>query len=134
MPQAVVLFDGVCNLCDKSVRFIFRHDPSGYFRFAPLQSETGQKLLAEAGASAPDLNSILLIEDGKVYDRSTAALRIARRLSAPFSALWMGMIVPKPLRDFVYKIIAKNRYKWFGQKESCEMPPQGLRERFLAFE
>ena len=132
--SAVVLFDGVCNLCDKSVRFIFRHDTAGYFHFAPLQSETAQKLLSEAGASVPDLNSILLIEDGKVYDRSTAALKIARRLKAPFPLLWGGMILPRPLRDFVYKVIATNRYKWFGQKESCEMPPPGLRERFLAFE
>ena len=132
--SAVVLFDGVCNLCDKSVRFIFRHDTAGYFRFAPLQSETAQKLLSEAGASVPDLNSILLIEDGKVYDRSTAALKIARRLKAPFPLLWGGMILPRPLRDFVYKVIATNRYKWFGQKESCEMPPKGLRERFLTFE
>ena len=132
--SAIVLFDGVCNLCDKSVRFIFRHDPSGYFQFAPLQSETAQKLLAEAGASVPDLNSILLIEDGKVYSHSTAALRIARRLKAPISLLWAGMILPRPLRDAIYKTIAKNRYKWFGQKETCEMPPKGLRERFLAFE
>ena len=132
--SAIVLFDGVCNLCDKSVRFIFRHDPNTYFRFAPLQSETAQKLLAEAGASVPDLNSILLIEDGKVYSHSTAALRIARRLKAPISLLWAGMILPRPLRDAIYKTIAKNRYKWFGQKETCEMPPKGLRERFLAFE
>ncbi|WP_395090970.1 thiol-disulfide oxidoreductase DCC family protein [Armatimonas sp.] len=130
--SAIVLFDGVCNLCDKSVRFIFCHDPSGYFKFAPLQSQTAQKLLADAGASAPDLNSILLIEDGKVYSHSTAALRIARRLKAPFPLLWAGMILPRPLRDIVYKVIAKNRYKWFGQKESCELPPKDLRERFLA--
>lgn len=132
--SAIVLFDGVCNLCDKSVRFIFRHDPNAYFRFAPLQSLAAQKLLADAGASAPDMNSILLIEDGKVYSHSTAALRIARRLKAPFPLLWAGMILPRPLRDAVYKTIAKNRYKWFGQKESCEMPPKGLRDRFLAFE
>jgi predicted DCC family thiol-disulfide oxidoreductase YuxK len=134
MSQAIVLFDGVCNLCDKSVRFIFRHDPSGHFRFAPLQSEMAQKLLAEAGASAPDLNSILLLEEGKVYSCSTAALRIARRLKAPISFLWAGMILPRPLRDAAYRFVAKNRYRWFGQKETCELPPAGLRERFLAFE
>lgn len=132
--SAVILFDGVCNLCDASVRFIFRNDPHGYFRFAPLQSEVAEKLLTEAGATVPDLSSILLIEDGKVYDRSTAALRIARRLKAPVSLLWSGIILPRPIRDIAYKVIAKNRYRWFGQKESCTLPPQGLRERFLAFD
>lgn len=128
----VILFDGVCNLCDNSVRFIFRNDPTGQFRFAPLQSELAVQLLAERGTSAPDLNSILLIEDGAVFSHSTAALRIARRLRAPWPVLYAGIVVPEPLRDAVYRVIARNRYKWFGQKESCALPPPGLRERFLA--
>lgn len=128
----VILFDGVCNLCDNSVRFIFRNDPTGQFHFAPLQSERATQLLAERGISAPDLNSILLIEDGAVFSHSTAALRIARRLRAPWPILYAGIIIPKPLRDAVYRVIARNRYKWFGQKESCSLPPPGLRERFLA--
>lgn len=131
--SSIILFDGICNLCDKSIRFIYRHDPKGVFRFAPLQSGEAQKMLAEAGASAPDLSSILLIQDGKVYDRSTAALRIARHLNHAWPLLSLGMLVPRPLRDFVYKFIARNRYKWFGQKEQCDLPPKGLRERFIAF-
>lgn len=131
--SGIILFDGICNLCDKSIRFIFQHDPEGYFHFAPLQSEEAQHLLAEAGAGRPDLSSILLIEDGKVYDRSSAALLIARRLNHAWPLLYLGMLVPRPLRDFVYKFIARNRYKWFGQKEQCDLPPKGLRERFIAF-
>ena len=131
--SGIILFDGICNLCDRSVRFIYRHDPAGYFRFAPLQSEEAQRLLAEAGGAAPDLNTILLIEDGKVYDRSNAALRIARRLNKAWSMLYGGIVIPRPLRDLAYSYIARNRYRWFGQKEQCDLPPPGLRERFIAF-
>lgn len=130
---SVILFDGVCNLCDRSVRLIFRNDPAGRFRFAALQSEAGAALVARHGI-APELYSIVLIEDGRAYDRSTAALRIARRLRFPFPLLWAGMVLPRALRDLVYDAIARNRYRIWGTHEYCDLPPAGLRERFVGFE
>ncbi len=132
---STVLFDGDCNLCDKTIRFIFKRDPAGKFRFAPLQSELGQELARKHGIniSLTDPYSVLLIEDGKLYDRSTAALRIVRQLSGNIRFLGLFLHVPRPLRDLGYKFIARVRYKIWGKKESCDLPPPGLRERFLAF-
>ncbi len=132
---ATVLFDGDCNLCDKTVRFIFSHDPEGRFRFAPLQSEFGQELAKKYGASysLDGPYSVLLVEDGHLYDRSTAALRIVRQLDGPVRILGGFMILPRFLRDLGYKFIASIRYKVWGKKTECTLPPPGLRERFLAF-
>lgn len=132
---SVVLFDGVCNLCDKTVRFIFAHDPEGKFRFAPLQSDVGRALAAQHGhglAQGVDPNSVLLIEDGTLYDRSTAALRIARQLTGPVRALGPLLYVPRPIRDLGYKFVAAIRYRVWGKKDACTLPPVGLRDRFLA--
>ncbi len=132
----MVLFDGVCNLCDTSVRFIFAHDPEGRFRFAPLQTDVGRALAAEHGfplAEGVDPDSVLLLEGGKFYDRSTAALRIARQLSGPVRMLGVLIHVPRPLRDLGYKFVAAVRYRVWGKKEMCTMPPAGLKDRFLAF-
>ncbi|MEQ6378717.1 thiol-disulfide oxidoreductase DCC family protein [Bacillaceae bacterium S4-13-58] len=126
----IVLFDGVCNFCDQSVQFIIKRDPNGYFKFASLQSEIGEKLRKEAGAPN-DLDSIVLIEGKQYFSKSTAALRIARKLKGPWKWMMVFWIIPKPIRDGVYNIIAKNRYKWFGQKESCTLPSVEERERFL---
>jgi predicted DCC family thiol-disulfide oxidoreductase YuxK len=131
---SIVLFDGVCNLCDATVRLIFAHDPAGKFRFAPLQSELGQELSAKHGhrETNPDApNSVLLIEDGTLYDRSTAALRIAGQLSGPMRFLGVLLWLPRPLRDLGYKLVASVRYRIWGKKESCTLPPAGLRDRFL---
>ncbi|HYE60862.1 MAG TPA: thiol-disulfide oxidoreductase DCC family protein [Phycisphaerales bacterium] len=124
----VVLFDGVCNLCTSSVQFIVRRDPEGRFRFAPLQSEAARGLLGET-SERPD--SIALVEGGRVYWKSTAALRIARRLGGLWRVLYVLIVVPRPVRDWVYNIIARNRYRWFGKQDACMMPTPELRARFL---
>ncbi len=126
--RAIILFDGVCNLCNGAVTFIIDRDPNGYFAFAPLQSETGRELLEGAKT---DLESIVLIENGERYSQSTAALRVARRLRNPWPLLYGFIVVPKALRDGVYDWIAANRYRWFGKIESCRLPTPELRERFL---
>ena len=129
--QSVVLFDGVCNLCTGSVQFIIRRDPVGRFRFASLQSEVGTQLARHHGLSAEVLHSVVLIEDGHAYERSQAALRIARRLSGGWQLLWSLRVVPRPIRDAVYDVVARNRYRWFGRKDSCMIPTPELRARFL---
>ncbi len=130
---AVVLFDGVCNLCNGVVQFILDRDRRAHFRFAQLQSEVGAKLLGDRGlATDPEaLDSVLLVEDQKVYERSDAVLRIARRLSAPWPVLYAFIILPRFVRDGVYRFIARRRYRWFGRTEQCRVPTPALRARFL---
>lgn len=132
--QPVVLFDGVCNLCNSSVQFIIDRDPAATLRFASLQSEAAAALLRRHGLPPieGDPDSILLVEDGTVYSHSSAALRIARRLSGAWKALYVFMVIPRPLRDLVYRFIARNRYRWFGKSEMCRVPTPELRSRFLA--
>jgi len=119
-----VLFDGVCNFCSGSVQFIVKRDKKGLFRFAPLQSETGKKYATEP-------ESILLVDGDRVYARSDAALRIAKHLRFPWMLAWIFIVVPRFLRDAIYKFIARNRYKWFGKKEVCMVPTPELRARFI---
>lgn len=127
---AIVLFDGVCNLCNKSVRLIFANDPEGRFRFAPLQGELGQSLLKRHSVS-PTVDSIVLIDGDRAFVRSTAALQIARKMRAPWPALAILLVVPRPLRDWCYDRIARSRYRIWGKSDACPLPPPGLRERFL---
>src|ERR1017187_9056949 len=127
MP-AVVLFDGVCNLCNRSVQFIIARDPAAYFRFAALGSEAAQRLLGESVLRGPLPDSVALIERGRVYTRSAAALRIARRLRFPWPLVCALIVVPRPLRDQVYDLIARNRYRWFGKRDACMMPTPELRK------
>ena len=133
--NAVVLFDGVCNFCSASVQFIVARDPDGYFRFASIQSDTGKKLMTEHGIpevpEGSDPTSVILIEDGRAFDRSTAALRIARHLHNVWKLLYVFVIVPRFVRNFVYELVAKRRYRWFGKKDMCMVPTPELRERFL---
>jgi predicted DCC family thiol-disulfide oxidoreductase YuxK len=132
--SAIIFFDGVCNFCDRSVQFIFQRDNKGYFQFCPLQSEKAELLLSQSGGSSSKdgaLYTVMLLENGKIYERSTAALRMARKLNKTWPLLYILMIVPRPIRDFVYAFIAKNRYKWFGKKESCMIPSAELRSRFI---
>jgi predicted DCC family thiol-disulfide oxidoreductase YuxK len=126
----VILFDGVCNFCDASVQFILNRDPNETFHFASLQSEAGQELL-EKYYVRDDVDSMILIENDKVYYKSGAALRISRHLRGAWKLLYVFMVVPTPIRNIVYDLIARNRYKWFGQKESCMLPPPNVRKRFL---
>lgn len=129
----VVLFDGVCNLCNATVNFIIDRDPAAELRFASLQSPEGRKLLAAVGHRVPegDPESILFVDRGRVYERSGAALRIARRLSGAWSLLAVLLVIPAPLRDLVYRWIAANRYRWFGKSDVCRVPTPELRDRFL---
>ncbi|WCN38770.1 thiol-disulfide oxidoreductase DCC family protein [Aneurinibacillus uraniidurans] len=127
----VILFDGVCNLCEGSVRFIIQRDPGAVFRFAALQSKAGTRLLQAYHSDAAMPDSVVVIESGKVYTHSTAALRICRHLSGLWPLLYGFMIVPRVLRDGVYRWVARNRYRWFGKKEACLMPTPDIQARFL---
>ncbi len=129
----IVLFDGVCNFCHSAVLFIADRDRDARLRFASLQSPISTELLAAYGIEPPpgDPDTLMLIENGKVYDRSDAALRIARHLRAPVNFVAMFLIVPRTLRDVAYRFIAKNRYRWFGRSEQCRVPTPELRARFL---
>lgn len=131
MHEHVVLFDGVCNLCNNSVQFIIKRDKKRLFRFASLQGKAGQELLEKHHLPTDDFNSFVLIEGEKPYTRSAAALKIARHLGGGWRLLYSLMIIPRFIRDAVYNLIAKNRYKWFGKKDECMIPTPELRERFL---
>ncbi len=127
----VILFDGVCNLCNGSVQYVIRHDRDALFKFASLQSDSGQQLLHKYQLPLNNFNSFVLIEEEKIYTRSTAALRVARKLSGMVKLLYGFIIVPAFIRDTVYDLIARNRYKWFGKKDTCMIPTPALKSRFL---
>ena len=127
----VLLFDGVCHLCNSAVRFVMQKDPAGRVLFASLQSEAGQKLLTEAGCDPRSVRSVVWLEQGRVYTKSTAVLRICRKLGGAWPLLYIFVIVPRPLRDRLYDVIARNRYRWFGRSETCMLPSPQQRERFL---
>jgi predicted DCC family thiol-disulfide oxidoreductase YuxK len=130
--KKIILFDGVCNLCNNAINFIIEHDKKDVFRFASLQSELGQKLVLERGIDPDILDTIILIEPGIVYyEKSTAALKIAKDLSGGYSFLQYFLFLPKFIRDGVYNLVASNRYKWFGKKESCMIPTPELKGKFL---
>jgi predicted DCC family thiol-disulfide oxidoreductase YuxK len=128
--MGIILFDGICNLCSSSVRFIIQRDPGREFKFASLQSEAGKQYIEQYNI-LETIDSIVLIKDGKVYLESTAALKIASRLKWPWRIFGILLGIPKPVRDRLYKWIAKNRYKWFGKDESCMLPSKENRERFI---
>lgn len=129
--SAIVLFDGECNFCDSSVQFIIKRDSKGYFNFASLQSDVGQKLLIEYDVPA-DMDSFMLLEDGKAYFKSSAALRICKHLYGGWKLLYALLILPVPIRNAFYDFIARNRYKWFGKKDDhCMLPSPDVRRRFL---
>jgi predicted DCC family thiol-disulfide oxidoreductase YuxK len=126
-----VLFDGVCNLCNGTIRFIIERDPHARFQFAPLQSPAADRLIGAHvdRASLPD--SVVLLDDGRIHVRSAAALRIARQLRFPWPLAWIFILVPRPIRDWVYDVIARHRYRWFGKRDECMVPTPDLRNRFL---
>lgn len=129
--DSVILFDGICNFCNSSVNYVIEHDPKGYFKFAALQSEIGERLKEKFCIDTIRTDSVILIEDDKVFTRSTAALRIARKLSGPASLLYAFIIVPRPIRDLLYDQFAKRRYKFFGERNACMIPTPEIRARFL---
>jgi len=131
LDKPVVLFDGVCNLCSSSVIFIIKRDRGSKIKFASLQSEFGQEQMKRFKLPASLLNSVLLIKNGKLYQRSNAALEIASMLDGLWPLFFIFKIVPRFFRDIIYDWIAKNRYRWFGKKEECMIPTPEMRERFI---
>ena len=127
----IVLFDGVCNLCVGSVQFLIERDPEARFRFAPLQSEVGERLVADCGLDPETMDSIVLVEEGHCHVKSDAVIRIGRHLGGVYRLLSAGRVLPRRLRNAVYDVVAARRYGWFGRKDQCMMPTPELRSRFL---
>jgi predicted DCC family thiol-disulfide oxidoreductase YuxK len=130
-PGGVVLFDGTCAFCEGSVVFIARRDPGGYFRFGASQTPEAERLLARHGVARESARSLILIEDGQVYLRSTAALRIAARLTRPWSMARVFLGVPRPVRDAVYRLVAVVRHRLAGRSNACDIPPPEIRQRMI---
>lgn len=130
MEHSIILFDGVCNVCSSSVQFIIRRDRKGRFRFASLQSGIADQLLAGHPLTGK-MHSIVLIENGKLFTESTAVLRIAGKLDGFWKAAAIFLVLPKGIRDPLYRWFARNRYRWFGKRDSCMIPSPEIRERFL---
>ncbi|MFD1171021.1 thiol-disulfide oxidoreductase DCC family protein [Oceanobacillus picturae] len=128
--QRLILFDGVCNFCDRSVQFVMKRDPEAKFTFASLQSGAGERV-KEYYKIDSSLDSMILVEDGTYYTKSTAALKICKNLKGLWKVFSVLLVIPKPIRDFFYNIVARNRYKWFGKRESCKLPSPEERSRFL---
>jgi predicted DCC family thiol-disulfide oxidoreductase YuxK len=130
--KKIILFDGVCNLCNSAVQFVIKHDKKDTFRFVALQSVLGQEILAYIGIDAENIDSIVLYEPGiAYYYKSDAALQIARNLDGIFSFGTIFKIIPTGIRNYLYDYIARNRYKWYGKKESCMIPSVELKIKFL---
>jgi predicted DCC family thiol-disulfide oxidoreductase YuxK len=130
--KKIILFDGVCNLCNSAVQFIIRHDKEDIFRFVALQSDLGQEILAYIGIDSKKIDSIVLYEPGVAYYyKSDAALQIAKSLNGLFSLVIIFKIIPTGIRNYLYDFIAKNRYSWYGKKENCLMPTPELKIKFL---
>jgi predicted DCC family thiol-disulfide oxidoreductase YuxK len=132
-PAPVILFDGVCNLCNLWVKFVIRHDPAGTFRFAVQQSSIGQAMIGDRVGinGAPLLSSVILIVGGSAYTESTAVLEICARLGQPWSWLAFLRIIPRELRDACYRFVVRHRYQWFGRTDTCQVPSSEMRWRFI---
>ncbi len=129
--EQIILFDGVCTLCNGAVNFIIRRDPEQRFKFAALQSEFASERLPTYDLSTDKIDTIILLEDGQAFGHSNAALRIAKQLSGGWSFIYFAIIIPAPIRDFIYKQIANNRYRVFGKNEQCMIPTAEIRQRFI---
>ena len=127
----IILFDGICNLCNGMVNFIIANDRKKVFRFAALQSPAGKKLIEESNPVNLESDSFILIDGQNIYQHSTAALKVYNKLEWYYKWTQIGWIFPRVFRDAVYKFIARNRYKWFGRKETCMVPGGDVRDRFL---
>ncbi len=131
MNNPILLFDGVCNLCDTSVHFIIDRNPKKNLRFASLQSDKGQELLNKFNLSTENFDSMVLVVGDKYYTKSSAALKVSQSMSLPWPLLSIFIFIPKIIRDSAYSLVARNRYNWFGKQELCRVPTPELRERFL---
>jgi predicted DCC family thiol-disulfide oxidoreductase YuxK len=132
--KKIILFDGVCNLCNGAITFIIKRDKNDVFRYAPLQSEVGKNLAKKHEIDLDKVDSIILVTDQSAVAKSTAALRIAKQLSGGWPLLAVFLILPRFLRNAVYDFIARNRYKWFGKKDACMIPTPELKSKFLDYE
>jgi len=131
--KKLILFDGVCNLCNSSVLFVIKRDKKNVFMFAPLQGETGQQIINEYNIDTTQTDSIILYdkEKVKIYSKSTAALKVAKHLGFPLNLSVIFQIIPPFIRNWIYDYIAKNRYKWYGKKDACMIPTPELKAKFL---
>jgi predicted DCC family thiol-disulfide oxidoreductase YuxK len=129
--NGIILFDGTCAFCEGAVKFVARRDRSNYFRFGASQSEPGRTLLTQNGFAEGPSGTIVLIEDGRVYLKSTASLRIASRLSWPWKAAAILLWIPRPIRDAVYTVVAAIRHRLAGESNACEIPPPEIRQRLI---
>jgi predicted DCC family thiol-disulfide oxidoreductase YuxK len=127
----IILFDGVCNLCNNAITFVIKRDPKNRFKYAPLQSDSGEQLVNQYDIDTSTLDSIILIKNNTAYAKSSAALRIAQSLSGVWPLLSVFLILPAFIRNWVYDYVARNRYKWFGKKDTCMIPTPELRSKFL---
>jgi predicted DCC family thiol-disulfide oxidoreductase YuxK len=131
--KKILLFDGVCNLCDASIQFVIKHDEKDIFRFVQLQSDLGQKIMKHIGLSDTKIDSTVLYEPGKAYYyKSDAVFKILKELNGIYRLLLVFSVLPKRLLDYLYDYVAQNRYKWYGKKESCMVPTPELQSKFLA--
>jgi predicted DCC family thiol-disulfide oxidoreductase YuxK len=130
--KSIILFDGVCNFCNVAVIFIIQQDRNAKFNFASLQSTFGQEKLKQFGLSSDELSTIVLLNKGRIFTKSSAALEIARHLDGLWPLFSLFKIVPSRVRDFAYDFIARNRYRWFGKREACMIPTPKLKSRFLS--
>lgn len=130
-PFSLILFDGYCNLCSATVQFILKHDRKAKFRFASLQSEYGKTILQKHQLPTDSFGTFVLVEADIVFTKSTAALRIVKSLTGMWPLLYVAIIIPRFLRDAIYNLVARNRYKWFGRRDSCWLPKNDWRERFM---
>ena len=128
----VILFDGVCNLCNGAVNFVIDRDKKNVFKFASLQSNYGKEILQKANLNKEDYDTFLLVDGSNIYDRSTAALHVFRKLDFPYKPLFAMIILPASLRNGIYNLIARNRYKWFGKTEHCRIPTPELKSKFIS--
>lgn len=131
IPDNLILFDGVCNLCNGFVQFVIQNDKAGKFRFAALQSSEAEAIFKSLGHEYTQPKTVILVQDGKIYQKSEAALRIGKGLDFPWPLFYGFIIVPGFVRDWVYDFVARNRYRWFGKKDYCMIPTPELKARFL---
>jgi predicted DCC family thiol-disulfide oxidoreductase YuxK len=129
--KSIILFDGICNLCNASVQFVLKHDRKQHFLFTSLQSDASVKLLLQVNNKNNSLNSIVLIEGDKIYYKSTAVLRIARKLNGLWMLFYVFIIIPKFFRDSIYDFVVKHRYKWFGKRNKCLLYIVEYKNRFI---
>lgn len=131
LNQPLLFFDGVCNLCNSSVKTIIKKDRHQKFKFASIQSDAAKEILLQFDNFNSDIDSIILINNNRIYYKSSAVLRLCKILGGWYNFLLIFWLVPKPIRDWMYDFVAKNRYRWFGKRESCMLPSADLKDRFL---